>query len=367
VTVDHLIASALRGESAPWPARTEAAFETVVLDTAENHGVAALLAIAPGVFSWPSRVRTALTNVLRIEAAAETIRRQELRQLLDELGAAGTRPLLLKGGHIAYVHYPSPWLRPRLDTDLIIAPGERLRADEVVRSLGYRPATHFAGELVSHQFQYERQNRYGFVDHVDLHWKVANPHVFADVFSFKELESQAGAIDVLGPNARGPSNAHALILACVHRVAHHHSSDRLIWLYDIHLLARAIGPEDREAFVDLVLGKRLSAVCADGLAQAEACFGTAGPKRWLDRLQTASSKTEPTAAFLGTGRTKLDVLRSDLRALPDWRSKLRIVREHLFPPVAYIRKAYSLSNPASVPFAYAFRIAKGVGKWSRRG
>ena len=29
----------------------------------------------------------------------------------------------------------------------------------------------------------------------------------------------------------------ALVLACIHRLAHHQGRDRLVWLYDIHLLA----------------------------------------------------------------------------------------------------------------------------------
>ena len=364
MTADHLIESALRGEAPRWPERTDA-FESAVIEAAEGHGVTALLAAAPVVQTWPGRVRTALADSLRAEAPAEAIRRKDLRELLAELALGGIRPLLLKGGHIAYTRYPSPWLRSRLDTDLMVATGDRLRADEVLRAMGYRPSTSFAGDLVSHQFQYERPNRYGVGDHVDLHWRVANPHVFAGVFSFEELERRSVAIDALGPDARGLSVADALVVACLHRVAHHNNSNRLIWLYDIHLLARAIPADEWDGFVDLVLDKRLGSVCSNGVAQAQKRFGTAVPQRALDRLQSGD-RDEPTAAFLRPGLTKLDVLRSDLGALEGWRSKLRIIQEHLFPPVAYIRRAYNISNPAIVPLAYAVRIAKGVGKWGKR-
>jgi hypothetical protein len=364
VTADDVIRSALRAESAPWPIETEG-LETQILDAAADHGVLALLAAAPGTVSWPDSVRTALMQAVRIEAAAEAIRERELRQLLDELGRAAIRPLLMKGAQVAYTHYRHPWQRPRLDTDLIVAPADRYRADAVLRALGYRPGTDFGGELVSHQFQYERRNRYGLTDNVDLHWKMSNPHVFADAFSFEELDGQAIRVPALGANARGLSDAHALILACVHRVAHHRNSDRLIWLYDIHLLASAIGPRDWEACVDLISIKRLRSICSSGLARAQACFGTTVPQTWLDPLQAVSPESEPAAAFLHADRTKLDILRSDLQALPGWRSKLTIIREHLFPPAAYIRRAYGVTNPAVLPLAYAFRIAKGVGKWRR--
>lgn len=40
------------------------------------------------------------------------------------------------------------------------------------------------------------------------------------------------------PNAFAPAASDALQIACLHRGAHHRNSDLLIWLYDIHLLAK---------------------------------------------------------------------------------------------------------------------------------
>jgi hypothetical protein len=366
VTADELVGAALRGESVPWPVGGADALEAEVLDAIAHHGVAALLAGGGAVAPWPDPLRTALTNELRREAAAEVIRRKQLQRLLAGLGAAGVRPLLMKGAQLAYTHYPQPWLRPRLDTDVLVAPEDRERADRTLRELGYRPGTHFDGELVTHQFHYERSDRYGLTEHVDLHWKIANPHAFAGAFTFEELERRAVPIAVLGPNARGLSDPHALVLACIHRVAHHYNSDRLIWLHDIHLLATAMSPKEQDDVVDLARVKLLGSVCANGLAEVGARLATAAPPRWRDRLQTIASEPEPTSVFLRAGRTKLDVLRSDLHALKGWRPRMRMLREHLFPPAAYIRQAYNVSNPAIVPFAYAYRIASGVGNWVRR-
>lgn len=365
MTPDELIVQALRHQSVPWPESATDALETAVLGAAADHGVTALLATAPAVEFWPDRVRSALNRVRRVEAAREAIRREELIRLLADLAGTGVRALLLKGAQIAYTHYPRPWLRPRLDTDLLVAPGDRARTDTVLRGLGYRPGTHFNGELVTHQFQYERSDRYGFTDLIDLHWKVANPHVFAEAFTFEELELNARPIGVLGANAHGLSDAHAFVLACVHRVAHHDNSDRLIWLYDIHLLASAMTPECREEIADLAGVKRLRAVCAHGITCAQARFGTAVPQDWLHRLRAASRANEPTAAFLQNGRTKTDILRSDLRTLRGWRPKLRLIREHLFPPVAYMRRAYNFTSPLFLPFAYVDRVVTGIGKWFR--
>jgi hypothetical protein len=274
--------------------------------------------------------------------------------------------LLIKGAQIAYAHYPRPWLRPRLDTDLLIRPSDRCGADDVLRALGYRPGTDFSGDLVTHQFQYERPDQYGLTHIIDLHWKVANPYVFADVLQFDELEADGVPMPILGRGARGLSDRHALLVACIHRVAHHDNSDRLIWFYDIQLLATAMSAERREEVADVARAKHLGAVCASGITLALDRFRTEIPRGWVDRLRTNGRDAETTAAFLQDRRTKMHVLLSDFRVLRGWRPKLRLIQQHLFPPAAYIRRAYAVSHRSFLPLAYAYRIVRGVGKWVRR-
>lgn len=361
---EPLLVAALGGESVPWPADAGPAFESEVFAAAVDHGVAALLASAPPVTRWPESLRLALQDARRRAAATEVIQRQALIRLLEALGRADVRCLLLKGAQLAYSHYRQPWLRPRFDTDLLIQPGERRRADAVLRGLGYGPSAQVSGTLVAHQAQYQRRDRYGLTDTVDLHWKVTNPHVFADALTFNELMAAARTVPELGECARGPSNVHALIVACVHRVAHHHDCDQLIWLYDIHLLAGAMAPGERTEFLDQACAKRLRSICGSGLARAQLQFGTQHPAGWLARLQTSGDdEAEPTAAFLRQGLRRIDILKSDLRAVRGWAPKIRLIREHLFPPAAFVRARYGSDTPLLL--AYVDRILGGVGKWFR--
>jgi Uncharacterised nucleotidyltransferase len=357
------VVEALRGEPAPWPAAS-ARLADAVLDLAAADGVAPLLATTRAAASWPDAVRTALRDALRLEAAIEAVRRDELSRMTAALHSAGVRALLLKGARLAYTVYPRPWLRPRVDTDLLVAARERSTADQVLRDLGYAPHTHFDGELVTHQFQYERRTAAG-LELVDLHWKIANPHAFADVFRVDELEQDAIAIDGLGACARGPSDVHSLLLACLHTVAHHAGSERLVWLYDIHLLASRLSEAEREEGAALARDRGLAAVCGWAMQRARRRFATPVPDGWLEERRHADAHAEPTAAFLRRDRTKTDVLVSDLRALPGWRDRMRLVREHLFPPAAYVRQAYGVSSGGLLPLLYAHRILRGVGRWFR--
>ena len=362
---EQLIVRALRHEAVPWPDAPADGLDAALIGAAAGHGVTAMLATMPAIERWPEGIRATLSRARRGEAAADAIRQQDLIHLLAELHRAGIQALLMKGALMAYTYYPSPWLRPRLDTDLLVSPADRSRADDVLRGLGFRPGTHYDGDFVTHQFCYERPSQFEFNDVVDLHWKVANPHVFADAFTFEELANDAIAVPALGPAARGLSAPHSFVLACVHRVAHHDSSERLIWLYDIHLLASAMDSAAGERVEHLALIKQLRSVCAHGLAQARARFTTSGHGEWIDRLQNATAPDEPTVAFLRTDLKKIDVLMSDLRALDSWGQRIALIREHLFPPTAYMRKAYGVTNPVLLPFTYVIRAITGVAKWFR--
>ena len=359
---DELLAAALRDEAAPWPAGADGAFAAALFDEARRHGVAALVATAAAVGEWPEELRLAFLKARRDDAAIEALRRDDLRRLLTALHNEGIRSLLMKGAQLAYTHYAQPWLRPRFDTDLLIAPDDRERADATLRAIGYAPSPHVSGTLVVHQFQYRRRNRYGLADVIDLHWKVTNPHVFADVLAFDELNTAARVIPQIGEHASGLSNVHALMLACVHRVAHHQNSDLLIWLYDIHLLATAMTQEERQQFAELARAKRLRSICASGLDHARHRFATYHPEGWRDRLE-CSGDVEPTAEFLQHDLRRVDILLSDLRTISGWTRKLRLLREHLVPPPAYVRARYGPDMP--LVFAYVDRVVTGVGKWFR--
>jgi hypothetical protein len=359
---DELLAAALRGEVAPWPLAAAAGFDLALLDSAREHGVSPLLTTTVALRSWPDHVQQALLERRREEAVIEAVRRQELGRVIAAFRQAGIRCLIIKGAQLAYTHYSQPWLRPRVDADLLIDAVDRERAGATLRTLGYVAKNQISGTLVAHQQPYERHDRYGLSDTIDLHWKVTNPHLFAGVLTFDELFGAARPIPQLG-DAPGPSAAHALLLACVHRVAHHQNSDLLIWLYDIHLLAQAMDAAEREQFVELARSKRLRSICAAGLDLAQRRLGTALPPGWLEQLTTDADDVEPSAAFLQHGVRRIDLLLLDLRALGGWARKARLLRETVFPPAAYVRARYGPDTP--LVFAYLDRVVSGARNWFR--
>jgi hypothetical protein len=364
-----LLCAVLRGEPVVWPPdasdRAAALFEL-----ARDEGVHLL--VAQKLLQWgeadacPAAVRALFIHALREETVVEEVARRELRSAIAALSEGGVRPLLFKGAALAFTHYPHPALRPRLDADLLIDAQDVPLATTIVERLGYCRPPSITGTLVSYQVPYSRIDRFGMSHALDIHWRVANPQVFADTLSVQEVAARAVPVPGLGEAARALGPVDALALACVHRVAHHHDEERLIWLYDIHLLAGALTPAEAEDFLALVLAKRIQAVCARGCSLAQARFRTPLPANLANRLSSGDARDEPSAEYLSRDMRKADVLVSDLRALERWSDRLRLLREHVLPPASYMQQKYGVSSRAWLPLLYARRVAEGARRWLQR-
>jgi hypothetical protein len=135
-----------------------------------------------------------------------------------------------------------------------------------------------------------------------------------------------------------------------------------IWLYDLHLLIEALSPGDAEAFARRARDRRVVRICADGIDQTHRMFNTRVPEPLAALVEDNLSRYEPTARFLDV-RRQTGVLASDLRALPAWRPRLRLLAQHLFPPVEYMERRYGVRGRLRVAPFYAWRIARGVPRW----
>lgn len=366
------LAAVARGEAPPWPFGANQAAEAAFLDAAREQGmhtlVAARLGDADAAASWPSTLRAALARDLCEAVVVEEVRRAELVRLLGALAARRVRILLFKGTPLAYTHYPKPWLRPRVDTDLLIGELDVGEVTSLLEASGYARSPLVDGSLVMGQAEYVREDRSGVRHAIDVHWKLGNPRVLADLLSLDELCARAVAVPALGDAARTACAEHALLVAGTHRVVHHGSLPRLIWLHDIHLLAGAMTAAEISAFAQHAVRARVARVCAHELTAARAAFGTrlASGDRDLEAIFAAADPDEPSARYLGPRQRRAGRLLVDLRLTPSWRDRARLVSQHLFPSPPYMRVAYGRSGRTILPVLYAHRILTGVWGWFRR-
>jgi len=313
---------------------------------------------------WPVELVGAFQTAERRAIAVDCIRHAELLAALAELSAAGVRPIVFKGAAVAHSHYPAPHLRARADTDLLVPASELPALEDVLSRMGYVRPAETSGRLVSYQSHYHKINRYGIVHAFDVHWRISNLQELANRLAYDELWHCRVRLDALGPSAVTVDDVHALLLALLHRAGHHPGSRNLLWLYDFHLLASGLGPEQMARLGEIAGARGLTRIAADGLSLASGYFGNAAVASIIDMLQTQEPRQDDAVVIHGPW-TQADVLRLDLGALPDWRARARLMRELLFPPPAYMRARYGVRSNVLLPALYVWRALLGMPKWLR--
>jgi len=320
----------------------------------EEHGMAPLLYAQTGDAALrPAAVRA---------AALEPFRLADLRELLHAL--CGIDVLITKGTALAYSLYERPELRPRADTDLLIDAAQLDAVRSVFRRLGYdEPLS--SGDM--EQTMFRRVDAAG-VDHVyDVHWELTNAPVFAGVLRFDELLAHSVALPRIHEHARTLGDVDALLYACVHRVAHHFDSDRLIWLADIHFLRERMSRDEHARFWALAAERKVVGICMRSIERANESFGGGEHDLASQFLDAATiARREPTRAYLARDPRRLRVLGAELGALHGWRARARKLRQLAFPPAPYMQARFGARSRLALPWLYAFRAARGVARLFRR-
>src|SRR5216684_3076559 len=113
--------------------------DDALLDVAMEHTVGPLLygtLHRNGAWERQSEgVRDALTRIASEAVLLDALRLDTDRSVIAAFAAAGLAPLIFKGAALAYLHYPEPWLRPRVDTDLLIREHEQASAAAALEAL----------------------------------------------------------------------------------------------------------------------------------------------------------------------------------------------------------------------------------------
>lgn len=344
------LAAVLRGEASAWPDALTVSLTGDELRAIVAHGV------GPLVYA---HARLPQLRGDAIQASAyEPLRASDLAEVLDALAARGVEALIMKGTALAYDVYPAPELRPRSDTDLLIARDDLAALRAAMLALGFEEHLSSGDEHGLRQTVFTRAP--GMV--YDVHWSATNVPVFDAVLRFDDLRTRALALPRLGPHACALSHVDALLLACIHRVAHHHDSDRLIWLVDIDLLRERMSREEHERFWHLAAAGRIVGVCTRSIAVTDAWLSRTphdGAGEWLSDEER--TREEPSRVFLDRDITRGGVMASSLRALP-WPSRIQRLWQLAFPPREFMRKSFGSSNP----LMYCYRGVRGLLRLFRK-
>jgi hypothetical protein len=376
-SAEDLICATLRGEAPEWPDGNDEAAAARFIGSLRFHGMTALFGAALAGSArgegWPASVAQWCREQNIAQAVVEMSARAELARVLKACAEARIRPLLLKGAALAYSHYPNPVLRPRGDVDLLVPQFARQAAETTLRRLGYVEALQVAGEFASYQAGWSYRDTLGVDHEIDLHWRIHNSQLLSRLLDYEELVSRAQPLPELAPHALAPSPVHALLFACLHRAGHrsapvyldgaaHAAGDRLIWLYDVHLLVSRMSADELEEFAALAERKQMRAICRDALLRCVEGFHTRVPGRVLERLSW-SGPVEPSERYCSGGRKRQAA--EDLLALGSVAARARWLGEQAFPSAAYMHHKYDGSPVSWLPVLYARRLLSGAWKMLR--
>lgn len=346
--------AALRGAAQEWPGPLSEDETRALVE----HGVAPLV--------YAVQALPELRGAAVRAAAFEPLRAADLSEVLDELAARNIDTLITKGTALAYDVYRAPEHRPRGDVDLLVEREHAPAAIAAFRELGFDERLTSGDEHGVRQVSLTRTDRYGVRHEYDLHWDIANTPLFASALRFRDLRARAVSLPALGAHARGLEHADALLLACIHRVAHHHDSERLIWLVDIALLRDRMSREEHARFWMRAAEARVVGVCRRSIELADEWLSRAPVHPAEEFLSPEElARDEASRAFLDRGLTYGGVMIANLRALP-WRARLQRLRQLAFPSVAFVRHAYRTHSRVALPWFYLRRGARGMQRLFRR-
>lgn len=137
---------------------------------AELHGMGPLLWHHLRGADIPESTRRSLRGLYLRDRALNQVHTKTLLGLLDLLGQAGIRPLVLKGLALAWQAYPDPALRPVSDIDLLLEKDDLLSALNLLERAGYRVnAPPAQRNRLPKELTIDSPLRDGISTHIELH------------------------------------------------------------------------------------------------------------------------------------------------------------------------------------------------------
>jgi hypothetical protein len=358
---DAFLAGVLRGESG---VAIPADVAAMVPARALHHGVTALITARQVVMdSLPRSAHDLMRTQALGEAMWDLRHRQVLIPLLDAMERAGVPVVLLKGTALAYSRYPSPALRARGDTDVLIPPAQRENARLVLAACGFGLASNRDADRTT-QEEWVSHATDGSAHAIDLHWNLMWAWALSQLFDTDHLVGRARPCPALCASARILPPGIALLHACLHRASHFNTAyfvggeaqfggDRLIWFYDMHLLAQAMTDQDWKEFAEITAASGSEAICRNAFDRCIALFHSPIPVDIMERLAAAPARSIVQDFFVTQSFPRRVI--ADLRALPRGQSRMAFLKEIFLPSEKVMRAAYPGLAHYSLPRLHLYR------------
>jgi hypothetical protein len=290
-----------------------------------------------------------------------------LKDVLSLLASAGVDVLIFKGTALGYLLYDEPWHRARNDTDLLVRETDLPKVESLLSDEGFEAGFSLPGMVAFGELAFSNEGNVALSHTLDVHWRLNNAWVLAGVFNFDALWREKITVPALGSNAFTVAFHHALIVSCIHRVAHRRyvayevngferrESDFTLWVYDIHLLAGELDDAGWQSLVDIAIRNKMARIVLQGLERSKSLFSSLVPAKVLAQLNVAEHQLT-----IGDFSTMVGSELQNIKAIPGVGRKLTYLREHIFPGPGYMKARYGPGR--NIVTCYCLRIVEGMKK-----
>lgn len=310
----------------------------------------------------PASVEDKWRNTYYYNGCRNTLLLRELTKILNKLAVVGVDTIVLKGAALADIVYGDIAARPMSDLDLLIHQNDLSITRQVLAELGYRRTgvdmqVGFTEEFRNEEIFYKG----GLVEtYIDLHWRLIAPVYYQrtfdkDWFWETSLPTKINQIPamVLGLEAQ-------IVYLCAHLMLHH-GGESLLWLYDI---AKVIDFYQKEIDWKKVINqtKKYDLVLSvkQILIQLADDWKIQIPANFVDELRSLQPSRDEVRTYIWQHQTMALRLFDDVAGAKDWRQRLRMVWDTLFPTFEYMQHRYRISHRLLVPFYYPYRWLRGL-------
>ncbi len=366
-SADGFIYSILNGEVPLWPDAPIPAFADNLQQELHLQGLYPLIyhlcKNVPAWKTWPADIRGRARKAAFHHAAHDLAVEAKIHRLLTRLQESGIRPIVLKGSAIAYTHYRQYGARTRGDIDLLFPRSKLAAAFRILEAEGYEYIYRqgYLGQELGFRDTSPGQKNLP----LDIHWRSSSYVLLAHLLDYDEIIASAVSIPELADMPCAMSPVHALLHACIHWAKHTASGDsiRILWMYDVYLLARELDDGEMQHFIQSAARKKVCRICAATIASVKQAF----PCKNFDILHGNLSKTqqqEPGARMLERHAASFAV--SDILSSGNGAVLRKSLQDILLPPGAYMLRFYGKKSPLWLPWLYMHRLSDGLIEYARR-
>jgi hypothetical protein len=289
----------------------------------------------------------------------------EAIKILEQLKALKIDVVVLKGFALSHQIYPSTFLRPKTDIDIIINPKDEEAISTFFQQQKYINPRGWKASAISNEFSMIKNISKGVCVNFDIHLKISNSKLIDNLLNYSELLRIADKTTL--PNINLVSKPHALIHAVVHLLHHRASGDliKLIWYYDIYLLIEKISQNEKTELQGLIQKKELVTVILECIKLTTVYFNSSKIEDLIAWCEQPNIKKKSNIKYQHLLRNTYGIkgLWLTLLNTTGLVNKWSVIRETAFPPKEEIYLKYGINNKTPIIFLYVKRIFFGVIKY----